>query len=245
MLDRGEPRSPIDALESMVGEQRQELLKRQRPDTIYHKNREIFFPNFVVADAFREFFLDAANFLVRPHTGKEQLEFRGRLAGRIFSEMAYIQVSSQQDPGAVAFSPDRTLRFYSLLHPGAGFVRHPLTGDSLNGIYVPDGIIADKKVIRAVCEYTALSPDNLDDYYRYIRAKYEGFSQARNTFPEFKHARLRFVMPALRERREGEEENSPVLPQELMDRADVKIVRTNFTREDLRRFVDGVLILLT
>ncbi len=237
MLDRGEPRGPVNLLEPLVIQQRQELLRGQLPQTIYSEDPTVFIANFVASDPFRRAFVDFSNHILGPHTAEDEKDFNGELSGRIFAELARIYLSARVKRRDVIISPKRTKDFCDLVDPGHELMEHPVSGDSLNGVHVPDGLVVNSGRIRAICEYTVIAQRDFGDY---ALAKYDGLRQAKDAFPQyFADARLLFVLPGPRT---GDPKD--VLPNELRKGREIQVEKLNFDRELFGHYVNAFLILL-
>lgn len=241
-----EPRESVNMLEPLVIEQRQELSHIQLPETIYSGDRRIFVANYVASDLFRSAFLDASHLILGPHSAQDAREFNRRLSGRMFSDLARCYLSARGMDGYVVVAPERTHKFYTLLYTGMETTEHSITGNSINGIHVPDGLIANRKEIQSVCEYTAISqdPENPGTYDDYFRAKYDGFTQVKARFPEyFAKSRLLFVVPGPKP---GDDPDPRFcLPADLRNIGGIRIQRVNFDHNQFGQLVKGVIALLS
>lgn len=95
-----------------------------------------------------------------------------RLSGGLFQDIASIYLIGNQaknNPERTVVLTANALSFFTDLYPNASEVHHPISGNSLDGASVPDGLIIDKLGIVSVCEYT------LRENQRYFEDKYHKF----------------------------------------------------------------------
>lgn len=216
-----------DVLHRLVVEQREELADVQVPHIA--DTRKTLFAAFKGSERFRQLYEEAARHYLTPHTEEELEGIRGDLAGRAGQDIAYMFLTNIQPSSRVLLSPERTFRFYRKLHPEASIVPNPFGIDSLKGVSVPDGLIAEERGeggerIVVVCEYT-LSGKN-----EHIQNKYNGYDIRRRHFPQlFAEASLLFFMP-----KHGS------LPG-LFRHVKASYEEMPFTHEQFRDFIDGVL----
>ena len=117
--------------------------------------------------------------------------FKGRLAGKLVEEMAYCRVaavlSAAGGNSGVVLAPERTLEFYTSLHPGRKEQGDLFAFQRLSGISVPDGVIVtdqgDRRQIAGIIEAKALRFDD-DQYLQTYRTYTAALRQERKDFPD-------------------------------------------------------------
>jgi hypothetical protein len=117
-------------------------------------------------------------------------EFKGRLAGKLVEEMAYYRMaavlSETEDHSGVVLAPDRTLEFYTSLHPGRKEQGDLFAFQRLSGISVPDGVIVtdqgDHRQVGGIIEAKALHFDD-NQYLQTYRIYTAALKQERKDFP--------------------------------------------------------------
>lgn len=178
------------------------FLETKRFEEIYRKATEIF----------------------QQSMGREELQVKkGRFAGRIFQDLAYIYISwqmSQIESSKVLLSPELTMEFYRYLYRdflGKKLVTFPFDLTGLKNISVPDGMVVCNQRIGGLYEYTLKRVSqgfiNSKNSLLYLnRSRFSGFE------PE---AGLTVVMP------EGQLE---------LNLKKAEIIQLPFTRGDFGKF---------
>lgn len=166
-----------DRLRVLVNDQRQELEACLLPPIAGESALSWYKQSGLFGDLYQE----ALNFYTLPHTKEETGDFNKRLAGRVYQDIAFYFLASIQSDSCVLLSPERTLKFYSGLHPDALPVEHEFGLNSLN-VSVPDGLLVGKgNQVLAVCEYTLrMDQEKLKKREERLRLEKERFP---NLFP--------------------------------------------------------------
>lgn len=213
----------LELLQSLTAAQRQES-RPVLPPVLPAKRKDIF-KEFRAGRVFEEIYQEAARLHLELRTDDELKELRNCLAGAIFQEMAYCFLVNTIQP-KIVLSAERTLEFYSRLHPQESRINYPFGQDSLRGISVPDGLAIDEGgSISDVCEYTTYGN------WANFKNKYRHFCESQGEFTElFANVRLLFVLPEGHYRFFGN--NGPG--------KNVEVYRLSFNHEQFRDFIDGI-----
>lgn len=166
----------FDVLNNLVSEQKKETESIKFPlDFLSWESW------FMTTTRFKNDYKEALKFSLMPHNA-EEYEMNGHgLAGKMFEDVAYLITSYEEaKKGRVVLSPERTLSFWERLYPSAEKNRVGVHQTSLDGVFVPDGLVIkciDKIcTVLSICEYTA-------SRRRDISGKKFGFDQVKKNFP--------------------------------------------------------------
>jgi hypothetical protein len=129
-------------------------------------------------------------------------EFKGRLAGQLVEEMAYYRMAAilleTGGNSGIVLAPERTLEFYTSLHPGRKEQGDLFAFQRLSGISVPDGVVVtdqgDHRQIAGIMEAKALRFDD-NQYLQTYRIYTAALKQERKDFPDLfsKHPHMYYV----------------------------------------------------
>lgn len=177
-IEKGHSELPpiFDVLNNLVSDQKNESNSIKFPPDFLAWEKW-----FISTARFKKTYEDAVKFSLLPHNAEEH-ELNGHnLAGKMFEDLAYLIISSEEAKRQrVLLSPERTLSLWERLYPSAQ--KHKLSPHQtgLSGISVPDGVIvkcADKIcTVISVCEYSLSRSRDLSN-------KKFGFGENKKTFP--------------------------------------------------------------
>lgn len=181
---------------------------------------------FKTSESFWRIYKEASRFCLQPRDRNEQIRYRTGFVGSTFQELAFKFLSLNFFPDSVILSPERTLDFYSKLHPSFQKRNHFFGLNSLQGISVPDGmVIAKDGRVLAICEYSVKGG------YSYFVNKYENFNKDKKYFSGlFSNSKIVFVVPKLI--------NVPFYFRNIKEDVDFKMLP--FNHEQFRSFIDGI-----
>lgn len=166
-----------------------------------------------------------------------------RFAGRIFEDMAYLQLAQYQIKDSILLSPDRTSALYQMLYPDEEKyprMQDAFGGVSIRGISVPDGVFVERTKsgprITAMCEYKAgMSGKNNNDNSMLINAL-KHLQVSKENFPSIFGHSVNLIVVSQR---------NAVLPtaRAVTHQADnIDLIGLPFDNHEFRSIVDGFLV---
>lgn len=164
-------------------------------------SRKLLLADFRGSAAFGEDYSTLINIMSLPRSEDQLTEIRRGFSGLFFEDMGYRYwsgVMARSGGALTLLSPQNTFQVYRRFFPYVSESEHPVTGrNSLYGIIVPDGILADSDGhVHAVLEYSVYGG------WQYFGDKLRGFTAIKDT-PRlndvFGGSQLIFVTPTFSE----------------------------------------------
>jgi len=178
---------------------------------------------FLETKRFKEIYQKATEIFQQSMSREELQMKKGRFAGRIFQDLAYIYISwqmAQIESSKVLLSPELTMEFYQYLSRdflGKKLDTFPFGLTGMKNKLVPDGIVVCNQRIGGLYEYTLRRVSQ-----QYIDSKNSSLYFNRKMFSGFEpEAGLTVVMP------EGQSD---------LNLKKAEIIRLPFTRGDFGKF---------